>query len=188
MSDSSLLNILVVGAGGREHALVQECLRSPLTGKVIAAPGNGGMASEAECFDVSVEEIEGMVALAQAQGIGLVVVGPEVPLSLGLVDALAAVGIPAYGPNAAGAQLESSKAFCKDFFAKHNIPTAAYGNFTEIAPALSYLEEHPAPSSSKLAASPPVKALLWPKRRMKQSQQSKICSKAMPLEAAARRS
>ena len=155
MSDSSLLNILVVGAGGREHALVQECLRSPLTGKVIAAPGNGGMASEAECFDVSVEEVEGMVALAQAQGIGLVVVGPEVPLSLGLVDALAAVGIPAYGPNAAGAQLESSKAFCKDFFAKHNIPTAAYGNFTEIAPALSYLEEHPAPiviKASGLAA------------------------------------
>lgn len=155
MSDSSLLNVLVVGSGGREHALVQECLQSPLTGKVIAAPGNGGMAEEAECFDVSVEEIEGMVALAQAQGIGLVVVGPEVPLSLGLVDALAAVGIPAYGPNAAGAQLESSKAFCKDFFAKHNIPTAAYGNFTEIAPALAYLEEHPAPiviKASGLAA------------------------------------
>jgi phosphoribosylamine--glycine ligase len=145
----------VVGSGGREHALVKECLQSPLTGKVIAAPGNGGMASEAECFEVSVEEIEGMVALAQAQGIGLVVVGPEVPLSLGLVDALTAVGIPAYGPNAAGAQLESSKAFCKDFFAKHNIPTAAYGNFTEIAPALAYLEEHPAPiviKASGLAA------------------------------------
>ena len=155
MSDSSLLNVLVVGSGGREHALVKKCLQSPLTGKVIAAPGNGGMASEAECFDVSVEEIEGIVALAQAQGIGLVVVGPEVPLSLGLVDALVAVGIPAYGPNAAGAQLESSKAFCKDFFAKHNIPTAAYGNFTEIAAALAYLEEHPAPiviKASGLAA------------------------------------
>ena len=155
MSDSSLLNILVVGSGGREHALLQVCLQSPLAGKVIAAPGNGGMALEAECFDVPVEEIEGMVALAQAQGIGLVVIGPEVPLSLGLVDALAAVGIPAYGPNAAGAQLESSKAFCKDFFAKHNIPTAAYGNFTEIAPALDYLEEHPAPiviKASGLAA------------------------------------
>ena len=155
MSGSPLLNILVVGSGGREHALVQECLQSPLTGKVIAAPGNGGMASEAECFDVSVEEIEEMVALAQAQDIGLVVVGPELPLSLGLVDALVAVGIPAYGPNAAGARLESSKAFCKDFFAKHNIPTAAYGNFTEIAPALAYLEEHPAPiviKASGLAA------------------------------------
>ena len=155
MSDSSLLNILVVGSGGREHALLQACLQSPLASKVIAAPGNGGMALEAECFDVQVEEIEGMVALAQAQGIGLVIVGPEVPLSLGLVDALAAVSIPAYGPNAAGAQLESSKVFCKNFFAKHNIPTAAYGNFTEIAPALAYLEEHPAPiviKASGLAA------------------------------------
>ncbi|MEC7287581.1 MAG: phosphoribosylamine--glycine ligase, partial [Verrucomicrobiota bacterium] len=136
MSDSSLLNILVVGSGGREHALLQACLQSPLAGKVIAAPGNGGMALEAECFDVQFEEIEGMVALAQAQGIGLVIVGPELPLSLGLVDALAAVDIPAYGPNAAGAQLESNKAFCKDFFTKHNIPTAAYGNFTEVEPAL----------------------------------------------------
>ena len=155
MSDSSLLNILVVGSGGREHALLQACLQSPLASKVIAAPGNGGMALEAECFDVPVGEIEGMVALAQAQGIGLVIVGPEVPLSLGLVDALAAVSIPAYGPNAAGAQLESSKVFCKNFFAKHNIPTAAYGNFTEIAPALAYLEEHPAPiviKASGLAA------------------------------------
>ena len=155
MSDSSLLNILVVGSGGREHALLQVCLQSPLASKVIAAPGNGGMASEAECFDVPVGEIEGMVALAQEQGIGLVIVGPEVPLSLGLVDALAAVSIPAYGPNAAGAQLESSKVFCKNFFAKHNIPTAAYGNFTEIAPALAYLEEHPAPiviKASGLAA------------------------------------
>ena len=155
MSDSSLLNILVVGSGGREHALLQACLQSPLASKVIAAPGNGGMALEAECFDVQVGEIEGMVALAQAQGIGLVIVGPEVPLSLGLVDALAAVSIPAYGPNAAGARLESSKVFCKNFFAKHNIPTAAYGNFTEIAPALAYLEEHPAPiviKASGLAA------------------------------------
>ena len=155
MSDSSLLNILVVGSGGREHALLQACLQSPLASKVIAAPGNGGMALEAECFDVPVGEIEGMVALAQAQGIGLVIVGPEVPLSLGLVDALAAVSIPAYGPNAAGAQLESSKVFCKNFFAKHNIPTAAYGNFTEIAPALAYLEKHPAPiviKASGLAA------------------------------------
>ena len=155
MSDSSLLNILVVGSGGREHALLQACLQSPLASKVIAAPGNGGMALEAECFDVQVGEIEGMVALAQAQGIGLVIVGPEVPLSLGLVDALAAVSIPAYGPNAAGAQLESSKVFCKNFFAKHNIPTAAYGNFTEIAPALAYLEKHPAPiviKASGLAA------------------------------------
>lgn len=126
-----------------------------MAGKVIAAPGNGGMASEVDCFKVAVEDIPGMVQLAQDHGIGLVVVGPEVPLSLGLVDALAEVGIPAYGPNQAGAQLESSKAFCKDFFARHKIPTAAYGTFTEVAPALAYLEEHPAPiviKASGLAA------------------------------------
>lgn len=155
MSDVSKLTILVIGSGGREHALVQKCLASPLTDRVIAAPGNGGMASEVDCFDLSVENIEGIVALAQAQGVGLVVVGPEVPLSLGLVDELQAVGIPAYGPKTEGAQLESSKAFCKDFFARHHIPTAAYANFTEVAPALEYLETHPAPiviKASGLAA------------------------------------
>jgi phosphoribosylamine--glycine ligase len=155
MSESSQLNILVVGSGGREHALVQKCLESPLANRVIAAPGNGGMASQVDCFDTSVEDIPGLVRLAKDQAIGLVVVGPEVPLSLGLVDALDAAGIPAYGPNQAGAQLESSKAFCKDFFARHAIPTAAYGTFTEVAPALAYLEEHPAPiviKASGLAA------------------------------------
>ncbi|TVP79024.1 MAG: phosphoribosylamine--glycine ligase [Puniceicoccaceae bacterium] len=147
--------MLVVGSGGREHALVQKCRQSPLAGRVIAAPGNGGMAAEVECFAISVEDIPALVELAQTQAIGLVVVGPEVPLSLGLVDALAAVGIPAYGPDQAGAQLEASKAFCKDFFARHQIPTAAYGTFTELAPALAYLEKHPAPiviKASGLAA------------------------------------
>lgn len=155
MSDTPKINILVVGSGGREHALVQKCRQSPMADLVIAAPGNGGMASEVQCFDISVEDVAGMVELAEQHSIGLVVVGPEVPLSLGLVDALAEVGIPAYGPNQAGAQLESSKAFCKDFFARHHIPTAAYGTFTEIAPALAYLEEHPAPiviKASGLAA------------------------------------
>ena len=110
MVDLSKLSILVVGSGGREHALVQMCLKSPLAERVIAAPGNGGMATEVDCFDVSVEDIEGLVQLAQGNNIGLVIVGPEVPLSLGLVDALAAVGIPAYGPNKDGAQLEPAPA------------------------------------------------------------------------------
>lgn len=155
MSDASKLTILVIGSGGREHALVQKCLASPMAERVIAAPGNGGMASEVDCFDLAVENIEGIIALAQAQGVGLVVVGPEVPLSLGLVDELQAVGIPAYGPKKEGAQLESSKAFCKDFFARHNIPTAEYANFTEVETALNYLETHPAPiviKASGLAA------------------------------------
>ncbi len=155
MTQPRSLNILVIGSGGREHALVQKCLASPLTNKVIAAPGNGGMASEVECFNIAVENIDALVDLAKSNDIGLVVVGPEVPLSLGLVDALQAVGIPAYGPKQEGAQLESSKAFCKDFFARHNIPTAEYANFTEVAPALAYLETHPAPiviKASGLAA------------------------------------
>ncbi len=155
MADTSKLNILVVGSGGREHALVQKCLASPMANRVIAAPGNGGMATDVDCFNVSVEDIAGMVALAKENEIGLVIVGPEIPLSLGLVDALQAEGIPAYGPKTDGAQLESSKAFCKDFFARHNIPTAEYGTFTEVAPALEYLESHPAPiviKASGLAA------------------------------------
>lgn len=155
MDKPSKINILVIGSGGREHALVQKCLQSPMAGRVIAAPGNGGMAADVDCFDISVEAIADLVQLAQEESIGLVVVGPEVPLSLGLVDALADAGIPAYGPNKAGAQLESSKAFCKDFFARHEIPTAAYASFTEVAPALAYLEAHPAPiviKASGLAA------------------------------------
>lgn len=155
MSAQSKLNILVVGSGGREHALVQKCRLSPLAERIIAAPGNGGMAADVDCYDVSVEDIAGLVTLAKAETIGLVVVGPEVPLSLGLVDAMVEAGIPAYGPNQLGAQLESSKAFCKDFFARHAIPTAAYATFTELAPALAYLEEHPAPiviKASGLAA------------------------------------
>ena len=155
MPTISKINILVVGSGGREHALVQKCLQSPMSDLVIAVPGNGGMASEVQCFDILVEDEAGIVALAQQHLIGLVVIGPEVPLSLGLVNALEKVGIPAYGPNRAGAQLESSKAFCKDFFARHNIPTAAYGTFTEIEPALDYLNKNPAPivvKASGLAA------------------------------------
>lgn len=155
MKEDNKLTILVVGAGGREHALVKKCLSSPLAGRVIAAPGNGGMAAEVDCFSVTVEDVPGMVALARKEQVDLVIVGPEIPLSLGLVDALEAAGILAYGPFRAGAELESSKAFCKDFFARHKIPTADYGNFTEVAPALEYLKAHPAPiviKASGLAA------------------------------------
>ena len=93
MLTESKINILVVGSGGREHALVQKCLQSPISDLVIAAPGNGGMASEVQCFDILAEDIKGIVSLAQRYDVGLVVVGPEVPLSLGLVDALKEVGI-----------------------------------------------------------------------------------------------
>lgn len=145
MSDPSKLNILIIGSGGREHALVRKCLESPLAKRVIAAPGNGGIAAEVECFNICVENIPDLVKLARKEQIGLVVVGPEIPLSLGLVDALTQAGIPAYGPDQKGAQLESSKVFCKEFLKRHKIPTADYGTFTDVDAALAYLEEHPAP-------------------------------------------
>lgn len=133
------LSVLVLGAGGREHALVRACLESAAVKRVIAAPGNGGMASEVPCFPIHPEDSAAVCALAQAEGIDFVIVGPEAPLAAGVADALRAAGIPTYGPGAHGAHLEASKAACKDFFARYDIPTAAYALFTDSAPALASL-------------------------------------------------
>jgi phosphoribosylamine--glycine ligase len=138
-------SVLIVGSGGREHALVKACLGSPARPRLIAAPGNGGIAQETTCFPVSAEDVPGLVALAQREKIEFVIVGPEVPLSLGLVDALAAAGIPAYGPRRDGARLEASKIFTKELLLKHRIPTAPAAFFSEAAPALTYLRARPAP-------------------------------------------
>ena len=149
------LNILVIGSGGREHAIVKKCIDSPLCNRVIAAPGNGGMAESVDCFPVPADAIAELVTLAQKESIEFVIVGPEVPLCLGIVDALKAVNIPAYGPTQEAAQLESSKSFCKDFFQRHNIPTAKYATFDAVPPALDYLDANPAPivvKASGLAA------------------------------------
>lgn len=149
------LNILVIGSGGREHAIVKKCMESPLCDRVIAAPGNGGMAESVDCFPIAADAIEELVTLAQNESIDFAIVGPEVPLCLGIVDALRAVNIPAYGPTQEAAQLESSKSFCKDFFQRHNIPTAKYATFEEVPPALAYLDKNPAPivvKASGLAA------------------------------------
>jgi phosphoribosylamine--glycine ligase len=137
--------VLVVGSGGREHALVRSLARSPGRPRVICAPGNAGIADEAACFPVRVEDVAGLVALARAEKAGFVVVGPEVPLSLGLADRLAEAGIPVYGPPAAGARLEASKTFTKTILLKHGIPTAAAGFFSESAGALAYLRGRPVP-------------------------------------------
>ena len=139
MSDENL-KILVIGSGGREHTIAKECAKSLHVNEVIVTPGNGGISKEFPTFSVPVEDNEALVSLAQNEKIDLVVVGPEVPLCNGVVDALNAVGILAYGPDAAGARLEGSKAYTKDFLAKYSIPTAAYGNFSEVEPALRYLE------------------------------------------------
>lgn len=133
------LKVLVVGSGGREHALASLCRQSPFCSEVIAAPGNGGIASECPCFPVAADDVPGLVALAIRERVDYVVVGPEVPLSLGLVDALGEEGIPAYGPRRDGANLEASKIFTKDLLLKHGIPTAAGRSFDQVKPALDYL-------------------------------------------------
>ncbi|MDP7624387.1 MAG: phosphoribosylamine--glycine ligase [Rhodospirillales bacterium] len=149
------MNILVVGSGGREHALCWAIAKSPKCNRLYCAPGNAGIADVAECVAVSGEDVNGLVTFAKNQAIELVIVGPEAPLVLGLVDALAAAGIKAFGPSAAAAELEGSKAFMKDLFAKYNIPTAAYGRFTNFDDAVAYVRQQGAPiviKASGLAA------------------------------------
>jgi len=137
--------VLVVGSGGREHTLVRCLLASPARPRVICAPGNAGIAQDATCFPVKAEDVDALVALAQREHVAFVVVGPEVPLSLGLANRLHAAGIPVYGPTADGAQLEASKTFTKRILLKYQIPTAAAGFFSELAPALAYLRTRPVP-------------------------------------------
>jgi phosphoribosylamine--glycine ligase len=141
------MNVLVVGSGGREHALCWSLAASPVVTKLYCAPGNAGIAAEAECVDLRVDDLDGLVAFALEREVGLVVVGPELPLVLGLVDRLEAAGIKAFGPSAAAARLEGSKAFTKTFCARHDIPTAAFRTFArgEAAAAEDYLRGHPLP-------------------------------------------
>ncbi|KFD22429.1 phosphoribosylamine--glycine ligase [Tatumella ptyseos] len=141
------MNILIIGNGGREHALAWKAAQSPLAGKVYVAPGNAGTALEPALHnvDISATDIEGLLAFALKENIGLTIVGPEAPLVIGVVDAFREAGLKIFGPTRGAAQLEGSKAFTKDFLARHNIPTAEYQNFTEIEPALAYLREKGAP-------------------------------------------
>ncbi|MBQ2845721.1 MAG: phosphoribosylamine--glycine ligase [Firmicutes bacterium] len=122
--------VLVVGGGGREHAICWKLAQSKEIEKLYCAPGNAGIADTAECVGISAEDIEGICAFAKEKEIDLAVIGPEVPLSMGIVDALEAVGVKAFGPNKKCAQLEASKSFTKAFLARHNIPTAKYSEYT----------------------------------------------------------
>jgi phosphoribosylamine--glycine ligase len=133
------LNILLVGGGGREHALAKRIAESPLTRKLFAAPGNPGIAEVAECAPISSDDIEGLVGFSAANEIDFVIVGPEGPLVAGLADRLAARGILVFGPSAAAAALEGSKALMKDMTARHGIPTAAYARFTDATAAKRYV-------------------------------------------------
>ncbi len=137
------MNILIIGGGGREHALAWKAAQSPQAEKVFVAPGNAGTALESKLKNVAIsaEDIDGLLAFAQEQKVGLTIVGPEAPLVAGIVDAFTSAGQRCFGPTQGAAQLEGSKAFTKDFLARHDIPTAAYGNFTEIEPALAYLQQ-----------------------------------------------
>ncbi|WP_295454700.1 phosphoribosylamine--glycine ligase [uncultured Thiodictyon sp.] len=141
------MNILIIGGGGREHALAWKAAQSPLADLVYVAPGHGGTAVEPGVQNVPIlaDDIPALVRFASEQAIGLTIVGPEVPLVAGVVDAFAAAGLPCFGPRQAAAQLEGSKAFSKAFLERHGIPTAAYGVFTEVEPALAYLEQVGAP-------------------------------------------
>ena len=141
------MKVLIIGSGGREHALAWKCAQSPRVEEVLVAPGNAGTAREDRVrnVDVSSDDTESLAELAREEGVALTIVGPEAPLVAGLVDRFNELGLPCFGPTAAAAQLEGSKAFTKDFLARHDIPTAAYRNFTELAPALNYIREQGAP-------------------------------------------
>ncbi|NEV62063.1 phosphoribosylamine--glycine ligase [Thiorhodococcus minor] len=141
------MKVLIIGGGGREHALAWKAAQSPLAETVFVAPGNGGTAREPDLENVPIaaDDIFGLLGFAQRESIGLTIVGPEAPLVAGVVDAFQDAGLPCFGPTQAAAQLEGSKSFTKDFLARHQIPTAAYGVFTEIEPALAYLRQVGAP-------------------------------------------
>ncbi len=140
------MNVLIIGSGGREHALAWKVAQDPRVAKVYVAPGNAGTATEAKCENVAIDvlAIEQLADFAAAN-VQLTIVGPEAPLVKGVVDLFRSRGLDIFGPTAAAAQLEGSKAFTKDFLARHAIPTADYQNFTEVEPALAYLRDKGAP-------------------------------------------
>ena len=139
------MKVLVVGGGGREHAICWKLAQSPKVTQLFCAPGNAGIAQVATCIDVKATDVDGMVAWAKANAMDFVMVAPDDPLALGMVDAMEAAGIPAFGPHANAAIVEASKAFSKELMAKYHIPTAKYCTFTDLEKALSYLEAQGAP-------------------------------------------
>ncbi|WP_354623639.1 phosphoribosylamine--glycine ligase [Psychromonas sp. MME2] len=141
------MNVLIIGSGGREHALAWKAAQNKQVNHIFVAPGNAGSALEDKVTNVNigVEDIDALVAFAQENHVELTIVGPEAPLVIGVVDAFRAANLACFGPTKGAAQLEGSKAFTKDFLARHNIPTAWYQNFTEIEPALAYVREKGAP-------------------------------------------
>ena len=141
------MKVLVVGGGGREHALAWKASHSQLVDQVFVAPGNAGTALEAGLTNVEIaaDDLQSLLEFAQLESIGLTIVGPELPLVSGIVDLFRAAGLRIFGPSAAAAQLEGSKTFTKDFLARHLIPSAKYKSFTEIDPAIEYVRQQGTP-------------------------------------------
>lgn len=141
------MNVLVIGSGGREHALAWKAAQSSDVDTVFVAPGNAGTATEAkvENVNIGVTDIDALITFAKDNNIGLTIVGPEAPLVIGIVDKFQAAGLRIFGPTAGAAQLEGSKAFTKDFLARHNIPSGSYGNFTDVDEAIAYIKKEGAP-------------------------------------------
>jgi phosphoribosylamine---glycine ligase len=139
------MNVLVVGGGGREHALCWKLRRSPRVAALFCAPGNAGIARDATCVAIAADDVAGLLRFAKERAIELTVVGPELPLTLGIVDAFEAEGLRIFGPNRAGAELEGSKAFTKDLLRDAGIPTAAYGTFTDVGEARAFVARTGAP-------------------------------------------
>ena len=143
------MKILVVGGGGREHAIIKALKKSPRVTEIFAAPGNGGIAQDAQCVPIGATDIDGIVAFAKDRAIDYAVVAPDDPLALGAVDRLNEIGVPCFGPRQNAAIIESSKAFSKNLMKKYGIPTASYEIFTEMDKALSYLDTAPIPTVVK---------------------------------------
>ena len=139
------MKVLVVGGGGREHAIVRTLAKSPKIDALYCAPGNGGIAAQAQCVPIKATDVEAMVAWAKEHAMDFVVVAPDDPLALGMVDALEAAGIPAFGPRANAAVIEASKVFSKALMEKYHIPTAKYRAFTDLEEALAYIRQEGSP-------------------------------------------
>lgn len=139
------MKILVIGSGGREHAIVWKLAQSPLAEEIYCAPGNAGIADLAECVNIPADDVDTLLEFAQAEKIGLTVVGPEAPLAAGIVDKFTAAGLKIFGPSQKAAMIEGSKALAKEIMEKYGIPTAKYATFTDKEAALAYLDANPAP-------------------------------------------
>ena len=155
------MKLLVIGSGGREHAVVRALKRSPKAGEIHVLPGNGGIAEDAVCADVAATDIPGVVAYAKEHGIDFAVVTPDDPLCLGMVDALEGAGVPCFGPDRRAAMIEGSKVFAKGLMKKYGIPTAAYEVFEDAGAALEMCRACPRPSSSRPTAWPWARAWWW---------------------------